>query len=149
MRPNACSLVTAAPIWKKFSWMWPAGAHAKARQSQRNDRGRLSDGPIVLAHRRNGASLLVSLAFVLAARARPDLLADRADADVGFPADVRRAKCRLLCPRRRRVHRLRAVVGYPVPRATRLLDLIFGGDVRPQSRQHHDVAAASGRVRPC
>ena len=37
--------------------------------------------------RRHGAALLVSAALVLAARARPDLLADGADADVGLPAD--------------------------------------------------------------
>ena len=46
--------------------------------------------------RRHGAALLVSAALVLAAHPRPDLLADGADADVGLPADLRRAERRLL-----------------------------------------------------
>src|SRR6185312_9151597 len=99
---------------------------------------------LLLPRRRDGAALLVSAVVVLAAHSRPYLLADGTDADVGIPADVRRAARWFVCARRRRVHRLGAVVGYPLPRTARLLDFVSGRNVRAQPRQHHDVAAAPG-----
>src|SRR4029077_9811654 len=66
---------------------------------------------------RDGAALLVSAAVVLRAARRAHLLAGRADADVGVSADLSRGPDRSFCTRRRRAHRRRDVVGYPVPRA--------------------------------
>ena len=48
--------------------------------------------------------------------------------------------------RRRRLHRRGAAVGYSVPRPARLFDFVSRGNVRAQPRQHHDVAAAAGRI---
>ena len=47
----------------------------------------------------------------------------------------------------RHLHRRGDAVGHPVPRPARLLDLVPGGDVRPQPRQPDDEPAAPGRVR--
>ena len=94
--------------------------------------------------RRDGAAPLVSAELVLAARARPDLLAGGADADVGLPAAVRLAELRLLREGRRHLHRRGDAVGHPVPRPARLLDLVPRGDVRPQPRQPDDEPAAAG-----
>src|SRR4051794_3087969 len=50
---------------------------------------------LAAARFRDGPAPLVSAQLLLAARARPDLLAGGADADVGFPAAVRLAELRL------------------------------------------------------
>ena len=78
----------------------------------------------------------------LAAPDRADLLAGRADADVGLPADLSRRAGEHVRARRRRAHRRGAAVGHPVPRAARILDLVPRGDVCAQSRQPDDLAAA-------
>ena len=122
---------------------------ARARRRiarRRNDRQRRRPRLFRQPRRRHGAALLVSAALVLAARARPDLLADGADADVGLPAALRVAERRPLRARRRRVHRRGAAVGHPVPRPARIFDLVPRGNVVAQSRQPDDVAAAAGRV---
>src|ERR1019366_3326824 len=142
--PSACWPATDARRWKTCFSTWRAGAGSIARR--RNERPRFRRRIFRQSRGRHGAALLVSAALVLAAHPRPDLLADRADADVGLPAALRLAECRLLRARRRRVHRLGAALGYPVPRPARIFDLVSGGNVRAQPRQHHDVAAASGRV---
>ena len=91
--PHACSPAMDARRWKRCSSTWRAAAGARPR----NDRPRASSCPSAASRSasntafRGAASppwcaLLVSAALVLAARARPDLLADRADADVGLPA---------------------------------------------------------------
>src|SRR5664280_3756515 len=86
--------------------------------------------PFHQSRARHGAALLVSAALVLAARARPDLLADGADADVGLPATLRVAERRAVRAHQRRVHRRGAVVGYSIPRSARIFDFVPGGDVR-------------------
>src|SRR5665213_4262235 len=101
-----------------------AAATARRRDDQQRRRPRLLVQPRAL----HGAPLLVFAALVLAARARPDLLADRADADVGLPAALRVAERRAVRAHGRSFHRRGAAVGYSIPRPARLLDLISGGD---------------------
>src|SRR5580693_7949434 len=112
----------AGARWKKFFSTSPAAAASSARQRNDNDRRRRL-GFLAAAHRRDDAALLVSLALVMAAAARPGLLADGADGHLGLPAILHRAECRLFCPSRRHLHRRRAAVGHSVPRPARLLDL--------------------------
>src|SRR6185312_1332430 len=138
--PNGCSRATGGRIWKRCSSTSRAAAFARR---PRNDHARYL--VLLLPRRRDGAALLVSFALVLAAAARPDLLADGADADVGVPADVCRAERGLLRARRRRIHWLRPLVGHPVPRPARIFNFLPGGDVGAQPRQHHDLSSASGR----
>src|SRR5579862_1386383 len=117
-RRTACLPATVGKRWKRFSSMSRADASARPC----DDRQPL---PILAEPcRRHGAALLVSAALVLAAYSRSHLLADGADADVGLSAALRVAELRHVCPRRRRVHRRGAAVGYPVPRPTRLLHFL-------------------------
>src|SRR3954471_6896022 len=118
----------AAATWKRCSLTSPA---APARRGRRRDDHAIARACCVLAApgRRDGAAPLVSVELVLAAGARPDLLAGGADADVGIPAAIRFAELRLLHAGRRHLHRRGDAVGHPVPRAARILDLVPGGDV--------------------
>src|SRR3954470_17677706 len=141
IRRRGCCNATGAKRWKKCFWMWRADASARPRDERR--RGDVFAAP----RRRDGAALLVSVALVLRAADRADLLADRADADVGLSADLPRRADQPLCARRRRVDRRRDAVGRPVPRAARLLDLVPRRNVVAQPRQPDDLAAAPGRVR--
>ena len=99
------------------------------------------------SRRRDGAALSLSAALVLDAAAGAHLLAGGAALRVGLSAALHRAECRLLRPRRRRVHRRGADVGHPVSRPARLLGLVSRGDVVAQPRQPDDQPAASDRVR--
>ena len=125
---RACSTATDARRWRRCSSTSRADAANIARP--RNDRQRQRPRFFRQSRRRHGAALLVSAALVLAARARPDLLADGADADVGLPAALRDAERRVVRARDRRVHRRGAAVGYSVPRPARIFDFVPGGDVR-------------------
>src|SRR5436189_2674940 len=121
--------------------MSPAGANAR----QRNERS--SADVFAAPGRGDGAALLVPVALVVRAPDRADLLADRADADVGLSADLSRRPNEPLRARRRRADRRRDAVGHPVPRPAWVLDLVSGRDVVAQSRQPDDLAAAPGRIR--
>ena len=82
-------------IWRRCSSTSPA---APARRGRRRDDHAIARAIAVFAapRVRDGAAALVSAQLVLAARARPDLLAGGADADVGLPAKLRVAELRLL-----------------------------------------------------
>src|SRR5664280_1004550 len=127
-RRSGCSTAMDARPWRKCSSTWRADARTIARP--RNDRQRQRPRPFHQSRARHGAALLVSAALVLAARARPDLLADGADADVGLPATLRVAERRAVRAPQRRVHRRGAIVGYSIPRSARIFDFVPGGDVR-------------------
>src|SRR6478735_1110113 len=94
------------------------------RHDERTKRRRISSRIFVVARIRDGAPLLVSAALVLAARARPDLLADSADVHVGLAADLYRSAEWRARPGRADIHRRGDVVGYLVPRTTRLFHFI-------------------------
>src|SRR5262249_39215309 len=66
--------------------------------------------------RRNDRTLLVSLAFIMAATPRARVLARGTDADVGLPAALYRSECRIFRPGRRHLYRRGAAVGHSVPR---------------------------------
>src|ERR1051325_10066618 len=113
----------AAAIWKRCFSTLPA---APAKRGRWRDDGPIAGARCLLAapRRRDGAAALVFAQLVLAARARPDLLAGGADADVGLPAAVRLAELRLLHESRGHLHRCGDAMGHPVPRSARLLDLV-------------------------
>src|SRR6202043_2290408 len=97
---------------RKSSSTWPADAPRRARQpNERGGHARI----LTASGRRDGAALLVSLALLLAAYDRADLLAGRADADLGLLAALRGAKRRLFCTRGRHFHRRGAAMGHPLP----------------------------------
>src|SRR5690349_21491685 len=113
----------AATIWKTcFSTSRAAAAKAPGRPH--NDHRAASNNSLIAyarfshiladACRRHGVALLVPAALVVAARARPDLLADCADVHVGFPANLHRQDERHAGARRADLHRRRDVVGHPV-----------------------------------
>src|SRR3954452_20453923 len=136
----------AAAIWRRGS---STSLAAPAKRGRPRDDGAIAGARCVLAapSRRNGAPPLVSAQLILAAGARPDLLAGGADADVGLSAAIRLAELRLLHEGSRHIHRRGDAVGHPVSRSARLLDLFPRGDVRAQPRQPDDEPVASGRVR--
>src|SRR6478609_1346713 len=126
-------LAMAATIWKTcFSTL--RAAAAKAPRRPRDDHRAASNNSLIAharscrvladASRRYGVALLVPAALVVAARARPDLLADRADVYVGLSADLHRQDERHAGARRADLHRRRDAVGHPVPRPARVFDLI-------------------------
>src|SRR6185437_671088 len=119
---TGCWRAMAVKRWKKFSSTLRAAAADNTRP--RNEQSGHRSWFLAQPRRRDGAPLLVSAALVLAAHSRSRLLADGADADVGLFAALRVAKRRVLRARRRRVHRFRAAMGHPVPRPTRVFDLI-------------------------
>src|ERR1041384_2934593 len=118
-RRRRCSRATAATASSRCFSTSRAGR--PRRRTRRNERARRRARLLAGAHRRHGAALLLPAALVLAAAARPHLLAGRADADVGFPPALPRPERRLLRSRRRHVHRRRALVGHPVSWPARLL----------------------------
>src|SRR6516165_6565003 len=123
---------TAATIWK-MCFSTSRAAAAKAPGRSRNDHRAASNNRLLAcprsrrvladAGRRHGVALLVFAALVVATRARPDLLADRADVHVGLPADLHRQDERHAGARRADLHRRGDAVGHPVSRPTRVLDL--------------------------
>ena len=153
-RRTGCWNATGDTRWKRFFSTSRAAAGIPAR---RTCKGQTAGGGTVTAVAaqtqtfsprrvsRDGAALLVPAALVVGAAHRAHLLAGRADADVGLPADLYRPERQHLRARRRLVHRRGAAVGHPVPRPARLLDLVPGGDVRAQPRQPDDEPAAAGR----
>src|SRR5882672_2319111 len=94
----------AAAIWRRCS---STSSVVPAKRGRPRDDGAPAGTRCVLAApcRCAAAALLVSAPFVVAARTRPDLLARRADADVGLPAAVRLAELRLLHEGARHLHR--------------------------------------------
>src|SRR5689334_12766319 len=94
----------AAAIWRRCSSTSPA---APAKRGRSRDDGALAGTRCVLtaSRRCDGAAPLVPAQLVLAARARLDLLAGGADADVGLSATVRLAELRLLHEGGRHFHR--------------------------------------------
>src|SRR4026209_1517480 len=113
--------------------MWRAAGVTRRRRNE-HARSLLLPKP----YRRDDPPLLVSLALVVAAHPRPDLLARGADADVGLPPALRLAECELLRASRRRLHRRSAAVGHPVPRPARLFDLLPRGNVLAQHGEPDD-----------
>src|SRR5882757_10542904 len=113
----------AAAIWRRCSSTSPV---VPAKRGKSRDDGAIAGTRCVLAasSRCDGAAPLVSAQLVLATRARPDLLAGRADADVGLPAAVRLAELRLLHESGRHLHRRGDAVGHSVPRPARILDFV-------------------------
>src|SRR5258707_11847294 len=99
IRRRGCWNATVGRRWKRSFSTSRAGARSlKGRflRRRRNDDG-ASRGPppggagvLAAARHRHGAALLVSAALVVGAPHRADLLAGRADADVGLPADLYR-----------------------------------------------------------
>src|SRR5204862_4180964 len=129
IRRQRCWRATAAARSRKCFSTWRAAAPKPARRvkpaRRRNDRASTFLRRVLAAPgRRHGAALLVSVALVVAAHARTDLLAGGADADVGLPAALHLHQCGIFRPRWRHVHRRGAVVGHSVPRPARLLDLV-------------------------
>src|SRR6478672_136068 len=109
-RLRICFRATAARRLKKYSSMWRAAGGA-ARPY--DDRQRYRYGIFIQSRCRDGSALLVSVTVVVAAHSRSDLLANRANADVGFSAGLHFAERRIFCSRQRSVHRLGAAMGYP------------------------------------
>ena len=120
-------------------------------------RGRAAGGRVVsdarparghraASHQRDDPALLVPAAVVVAAAAGIDLLAGAADRDLGLPAELHLAECRVFRAGRRHPDRRGDPVGHPVSRAARLLDLLSRGDVGAQSRQPDDEPAEADRV---
>src|SRR3974390_499334 len=109
---SACSSATHARRWKRGVSTWRAGGRPIVRS--RNEQQRRRCELLAQPRQRDGTALLVPAALVLAAHSRPNLLADRADANVGLPAALRDAERRSVRAGRRRVHRRGAVVGYPL-----------------------------------
>src|SRR3974390_2817163 len=143
-RHSASSSATDARRWKRCFSTWRAGGGPIVRS--RNEQQRRRCELLAQPRQRDGTALLVPAALVLAAHSRPNLLGDRADADVGLPAALRDAERRSVRARQRRVHRRGTVVGYTLPRPARLFHLLSRRDVRAQSRQPDDVAIATGRI---
>ena len=139
---RGCSPATAGAPWKKCFSTSPAAATKRARR--RNDRilrrcaRRKRVRVLAAARRGDDAALLVSVAFVVAAADRADLLAHGADDHLGLHPILRDAECQLFRPRRRHADRRGAAVGHSVPRPARLLDLVSRGDVGAQHRQSDD-----------
>src|SRR5689334_17054231 len=110
----------AAPIWKKYFLMWRAAPASPNRRGRRRydpaKRDSLSSGLFVVACVRHGAALLVSAALVVAARARSDVLANRADEYVGLVADLYWSTKRRARAGGTNLHRRGDVVGHAVPR---------------------------------
>src|SRR5262245_26318865 len=115
--------------WRRYFLMWRAAA---GRARPRNDRRRYRNGVFPQPCLGNGAPLLVFAALVVATHPRSDLLADRADADVGFLATLHFAERGLFRTRGRCVYRFGAALGYPVPRSARIFDFFPRGNVRAQ-----------------
>src|SRR5262249_25404179 len=133
-RRRGCWRATGAAILRKFfSTLRAAAARRRGRRcvdnrpysgaprTVRTYRAR-SGRILVRARGRHGGALLVLAALVLAARVRPDLLADRADVHVGVPADLHRSVRRAAGARRTDVHWRSHAVGHFVPRPARVLD---------------------------
>src|SRR5580704_12317396 len=111
---------TAGARSRKCFSTWRAAPASSTRR--RNDLAQRKRIRVFTAPRRgDDAALLVSAALVVAAACRPRLLADGADDHLGLPAILHHAERRLLCPRRRHVHRRRAAMGHSVPRPAWLL----------------------------
>src|SRR6188768_840924 len=102
----------AATRWRRFSSMSRAGANGARRRNERTCANHVLAAP----RRRDGAALLVSVAFVVGAPHRADLLAHGADADVGLPADLSGEPDQPLRTGRRSAGWRGDVVGHPVPR---------------------------------
>src|ERR1700719_3776267 len=69
----------------------------KARHEQRRN----SSGHSLASHRGDDPALLVSADLVVAAPAGVGVLAGPANHNLGIPAELHLAECRVLCPRRR------------------------------------------------
>src|ERR1700730_11136457 len=117
--------------------------------TSRGDRGpswsRSREGPRVF--RRSGlgdaAALSLSAAQLVATHPGADLLADLADADLGFHEPVSLPQQQLCLPGLWRAARRGYAVGRLVPRPARPDDVVPRGDVGPQSRASFRDAAAS------
>src|SRR5215213_10217783 len=112
--------------WKTYSSMSRGAEEKRARR--RNERFRARPGRpdrvLATARGRHGAALLVSFAILLGPADGADLLARRADVDVGLPADLSREECRLFRSGGRYVHRRRVALGHPLPGPARLFHLV-------------------------
>src|SRR5882724_10827177 len=91
----------------------------------------------------DAAALSLSAAQLVATHPGADLLADLADADLGFHEPVSLPQQQLCLPRLWRAARRGHVVGRAVPRPARPLDVVSRGDVGAQSRAPLRDAAAS------
>src|SRR5579871_2309400 len=141
-RRRGCSSATDAIRLKRCSSTWraavPTWVRPRGERDERNEtrhaqapfsspacrEGQGGGRNFGAPGRRDDPALLVSPPVVMAAAPRAHLLADGADADLGFPAALCRPECGLFRTRRWHFHRRGAVVGHPVPRPARLLDLV-------------------------
>src|ERR1700676_2260537 len=92
---------TTGRRWRKCFSTSRAAAFRKARHEQLGDEPGYRAAP----HQRDDPALLVSADVVVAAAAGTALLAGAADHHLGIPADLHRAECRVLRPRRRHLDR--------------------------------------------
>src|SRR6476660_5384259 len=100
-RLNGCCRAMAARHWKKCSLTLRAdGDKARPRNEQepRDHPRRYRCELLAQPRLRHGAALLVPAAFVVATHSRSDLLADGADADVGFSAALHFTERGIFCP---------------------------------------------------
>src|SRR5919112_180013 len=118
-RRRGYSRVTGGRRWRKCFSTSHAAAIARKPDEQCGSRAR---HVFAAPRRRDGAALLVSAALTVRAADRARLLAGRADADVGLPADLSRGPGEPLRPGWRHAGRRRNAVGHPIPWAARVFD---------------------------
>src|SRR5215213_8971527 len=131
----------APPSRKSFSM-----SRAVAFRSRRREHAGPSLRYRPASDRRDDPAVLVFASILLAAAAGITLLARAADHHLGLSADLHRGECGLFRACRRHPDRRRDLVGYPVPRPARILDLVPGGDVGAQSRQPDDEPVEADRI---
>src|SRR6201999_2404625 len=120
-RRRNCWRATAATRSRRSSLTSPVALKAR-RRNERYDGARPAPPKprqFVAADRGDDAALLVPVALVLAAAARPCLLADSTDGHLGFSAILYFQQCRLLRPCRRHTYWRGAAMGHFVPRPAR------------------------------
>src|SRR4030088_3603332 len=100
------------------------GFYERPPKKARHEQRRNPSGHSLASHRGDDPALLVSADLVVAAPTGAGVLAGPANHNLGIPAELHLAECRVLCPRRRHLCRRYHPVGYPVSRAARIFDLV-------------------------
>src|SRR4029079_1752641 len=142
--PTRSCCATTAPRWKTSSSTSRAAGWRRGRRERGRDRRASRD--FGAPHPCDGVALLVSADVVVAAAPGAGVLAGAAGHHLGLSAELYFAERRFLCARRRLADRRGDPVGHPVPRPTRLFDLVSRGDVGAQPRQPDDEPAQADRV---
>src|SRR3974390_2097132 len=88
---------TTARRWRRYFSTSPGAARRKPRR----ERARYASGYCAASHPGDDPALLVPVALVVAAPSGTAVLAGAADHHLGLSADLHRAECRVLRPRRR------------------------------------------------